>query len=262
MNRNRKICCWILLLLMMAMVPAARGESGRIQGAVWKDQTPDGMMDDEIRVEGAVIILEKKTEEGESEEIARTESDADGAYSLAVPESGTYRLRVELPPNYRFTFHGADSAVLPAQGSESFTPYFEAADGDVISLNIGTTRSKAAVTFMVYEDANGNGSRASAEKRLRNVRVGILYEYEGETYTVAETLTPTGGRITLEDLSPGTYRAYFEVPEGYRVGPMGRKFSGWHSCFTQEGNMGFTVPFTVNVRENQWVGAGVVRADE
>lgn len=262
MRWNKKLGCLTLALLLLAAVPAAWAEEGQVQGAVWLDKTPDGIMNDEGRVKNAAVILERKTETGEGEEVARAVTGPDGAYSLAIPEAGVYRLRIELPEKYHFTLHGQDSAALPIQGSVSRTPYFEAADGEEKTLNIGSTKGRASVTFMVFEDANGNGGRASAEKRLRNVRVGVAYEYDGETYTVAETLTPLGGRITLTYLSPGTYVAYFEVPEGYRVGPMGSKFSGWYNCFIQEGNLGYTVPFTVGIKDNQWVGAGVMRIAE
>jgi hypothetical protein len=263
MRRNQRLCCLTLVLLLLVSVPSAFAEEGRVQGTVWHDDTPDGLMNDEACVPGAVIVLEKMAGEGGITETARTESDENGFYSLTVPETGTYRLRVELPADYLvFSLFGQDSSVLPIQGSIGFTRYFETAGGENKTMNIGASKSSGAtVTIVVYNDANGNGSRASGEKLLSNVRVGLLYEYEGETWTVAE-LTPsfvTKYGIRLKFLSPGTYRAYFEVPKGYRVGPMGSKFSGWYSCFTQEGDMAYTVPFTVGLRDNQYIGAGVMK---
>lgn len=250
---------WAAALVLLLTLTAALAEDGEVRGTVWVDKTPDGLWDGEPTVKNVTVILEKTEAEGDEKEIARAVTERDGAFALTASEPGDYRLRIELPEEYHFTLHGLDSMALPIQGGVGYTPVFSLEAGEIRNMNIGTTKGRASVTFMVFEDANQNGGRASAEKRLSHVRVGVLYEYEGQTYTVAETTTPVGGRITLTHLSPGTYRAYFEMPEGYRAGPMGTKFSGWYNCFTQEGNLGLTVPFTVGIGDNQWVGAGVVK---
>ena len=216
MRTNKIIFCLVfVLLLLLAVIPSVLAEEGKVQGTVWLDKTPDGVMDDAGRLAKITVILQKKVAEGDAEEVARTVSEADGAYSIAIPEAGTYRLRIELPSRYYFTIHGQDSSALPAQGHASCTPWFDAADGEEKTLNIGATETSAIVTFMVFVDEDGNGTRANAEQWLSKVRVGLIYEYEGETYTIVDTIKPYDLPFALKHLSIGTYRAFFEVPEGY-----------------------------------------------
>ena len=166
---------------------------------------------------------------------------------------------MRLPSEYRFTIHGLDSAALPAKGSAGYTPFFRVEAGEMKQVNIGATRTQAYVTVMVFEDLNRNGGRASAEPRIPNVHIQLIYDYEGETYVVTEIVTPVGGRLTTGELSPGTYRARLILPKKYEVGPLGTTFSGWYNCFVpDEEGTGVTREFTLGAKDNQWLGAGMV----
>ena len=179
----------ILILIMGIFCAQAEGmpaedvpaEGAQISGQVWVESDIDGLMlKGEAALSKAKITLEQKTADGSIVAMAEQTTARDGLFAFSVPQSGEYRLYIELPYNYQFTMHGGDSAALPAQKNKSYTPFFTLEDGQMLTANIGTTRYTCYLSMYAFEDLNTNGGRMQTEPQIRNVIIDLLYEYNGE----------------------------------------------------------------------------------
>lgn len=256
---------WILLLLsalfLCLFLGGAQAEGGRVSGLVWLDKTPDGEISGgEGGFANARVILEGTDANGEAVMVNDTLTPKSGDYLFEDVPAGTYRLRVELPSDTRFSLHGGASDALPAQGGISYTPYFTVQDGQSAVLNIGVTKANTAVSFIAFEDVNANGGRMSSEPVIRGARVDLLYTYEGESYVVASGITDKQGQLALRELSPATYTARVTLPDHFVIGPTGQKINSFYNCFlANDDNTGYTEPFFVEAKETAGLGIGAVR---
>lgn len=259
-KKTRWFLLWIAVMLAMP-VWAVQGQGGQVSGLVWLEKNVDGAFSNESGLAGAVVTLEQQAEDGGVTDIAQAVTGRNGNYSLSVPDAGDYRLRIELPAEYRFTLHGLASDALPAQGRVSYTPVFHVSGGQNVTKYIGATKSFATITVIAFEDLNANGGRMNSEPAVSGAQVDVLYAYAGETYVVTSELVGRDGQAIIRELSPGTYRVRISLPENYAVGPLGQKVSGWYNCFLPEtADTGITDPITVYAKDNMGVGAGMVRA--
>lgn len=249
------------MLLLIFGVQGALAEAGQISGMVWVDKTPDGVIaGNEGGLSGARVTLETKDAEGKSQVAKNATASKSGEFLFDGLAAGEYRLRVEVSKEYHFTLHGKDSAVLPAQGNASYTPWFTLGEGESRKVNAGATKSACLVSVIAFEDANVNGGRMETEPTVRGVPVQVVYEYEGETYVVASDNTDRSGLAVMRDLSPATYRVRAVYPEHYTAGPVGQKMNTYYNCLAaDENNVGLSEPFTLAAKESLGLGIGVVR---
>ena len=249
------------MLLLVLGVQGAMAEGGQVSGVVWVDKTPDGVMAaNEGGLSGAKVTLEMKDAEGNAQVAKNTTASKSGEFQVDGLAAGEYRLRVEATKEYHFTLHGLDSAALPAQGNVSYTPWFTLGENESRQVNAGVTKTACLVSVIAFEDVNLNGGRMESEPLVRGIPVELLYEYEGETYTVASAVTDKEGQAVMRDLSAGTYRLRVAYPEHYTAASVGQKINTFYNCLAaDENNIGLSEPFTLAAKASIGMGAGLVR---
>ena len=255
----------LILLLLLAVLFAvsavtAAAEGGRVQGVVWLDKTVDGVMDGEPGVEDVKITLEKKSDSARPAVAGNATTSRTGEFAFGDLEDGEYRLGIQVPKGYIFSYHGKDSAAMPASGRFTYTLYFSVSAGETAVKNIGLTRTECGLAFTAFEDVNMNAGRMSTEPAVRGVRIELIYAFEGQEYLVASASTDKQGEAVISSLTPGTYYARAILPEHFVIGPMGDKINSFYNAFhPKEDFTGFTDPFTLEPRKTMGLGVGLVR---
>ena len=254
---------WMLLifsLLLAVGLSAAQAAGGNVSGMVWVEKTVDGERIGESGFSGAKVTLEQRKDGGVLAAVGAVTTDQDGEFAFSAVQDGEYRLRVEVTSDYRFTLFGLDSDALPAQGNVSYSPYFSIQNGRPVEKNFGITKNYATVSVVAFEDSNANGGRMTSEPLLRNVRVEVLYEYEGDWMVVASASTDQDGEAVIRELSPAVYRLRVALPGNYVFGPLGQKINLFYNCILPVGdNLGMSDPFMAETRETVGMGIGAVK---
>jgi hypothetical protein len=106
------IRCSYALLLLTLLIACNKGANGTAVGSpnasspaslgnlVWLDSNRDGIQDpDEVGVKGVTVELN----DAQGAQVATAITDADGHYSFAGLEPGTYSLRFDLPADFLFS---------------------------------------------------------------------------------------------------------------------------------------------------------------
>ena len=251
----------LAMLLLLLGVQSALAENGQVYGIVWVDKTADGVIGGgESGLSGAKVTLEIKDENGKAQVAVNTTSSKSGDFLFSGLKAGEYRLRIELAKEYHFTLQGLDSFMLPAQGNVSYSPWFSLSENEQRQLNAGATKSSCSVNVIAFEDLNENGGRMQTEPLMRSVLVEVVYEYQGETYMIASGITDRDGQALIKNLSPGTYRVRVTFPDHFTAGPLGQKINTFYNCvIPDENNIGFSEPFTLDIKESIGMGVGMVR---
>ena len=256
---------WIVLigcLLLLILGAAGAMAEGQVSGTVWVEKTIDGRYDsgENAYGSGAKITLEKRYPNSQNDQYINRMSDQSGVFVFSGLAAGEYRMRIEVMNEYRFTAHGADSCILPSQGNIGYTPYFTVRDGVNLTMNVGLTKTYCAVSLIAFVDENSNGGRLQQEPLVQGVQAEVLYEYAGETYVIASSVTNYQGEAVLRDLSPGTYRVRVTLPNNLVIGPMGQKINTFYNCFyANADNTGISDSFTLAAKESVGMGIGLVR---
>jgi hypothetical protein len=118
---------------------------------------------------------------------------ADGSYTFAGLEPGTYRIRQDLPEGMVQTTPNPDDITI--EGDEDVT---DVDFGDFILISISGAK---------FRDANGNGVRNAGEPGLQGWTIYIDANNNG-VLDAGETRTTTdiNGNFSFENLGPGTHR--------------------------------------------------------
>lgn len=259
--RTHKIL-WIFLTLLLLLPILAQAEGGQISGKVWLESTIDGKMAaNESLVSGAVITLEQQLSDGSFAALDSAMTGNDGAYNFRVAAAGAYRLSVQLPTEYRFTMPEADSAALPAQGSQSRTNVYALADGQSLTLNFGATKHNGGFNLIAFVDENANGGRLTSEPLLRGVVINVYYDNYGKKLLIATGTTDKDGECNITSLTPATYTLEAVLPENYALSAIGKKINSFYNCFyPNDDGTGYTEPLTLEPKTSMAVGVGVVKA--
>ena len=249
-----------LALFLAVGLSSAQAAGGNVSGTVWVEKTVDGEWIGESGFSGARVTLEERREDGALVSLGSVTTNNNGEYYFSSVPDGEYRLRVEVGSEYRFTLFGLDSDALPAQGGASASPYFSVQNGRSVEKNFGITKNYATVSVVAFEDSNANGGRMTSEPLLRNVRVEVLYEFEGDWLVVASAVTDKDGEAVIRELSPATYQLRVSLPGNYTFGPLGQKINLFYNCVWPVGdNLGMSDPFVAETRETVGLGIGAVK---
>ena len=201
---------------------------------VWEDLNGNGLQDGgEPGVEGVTVILF----DAASNELARTQSDADGHYLFFMdPFAGTATPGKASVPTFVY-FLGYDPASTPGYIPTQQTGGDERADSNVrssgisepiellagehdLTRDIGLVRP-VDITGYLWEDLNQDGSPTN--EVLENSGLGgapiqlIRINPDGSESVVETVITersgPGTGRYEFESVPPGTYRLEVNVEE-------------------------------------------------
>jgi len=253
----------LLLLILCCLLPlTALAGTGEISGRAWLDSAGSGIYSPEekplAKVTVALCALDAA---GKETKVAQQTTDAEGNYRFDGLDAGQYLLRAALPADHQFiTPHDGSSVMLPAAGTESRTLPITLANGQTITnAHIGASKGSCYIRAILFEDANQNGGRSTAEAALRGVAVSLLYEAEGEWIEIAQEKTDGEGSATFWKLTPGTYRVAVTLPDPYIIGPLGEKINAWYNCIPpRDGSYGISDPQTVTRGNSLGMGVGAV----
>ncbi|MEA4848124.1 MAG: Ig-like domain-containing protein, partial [Clostridiaceae bacterium] len=176
---------------------------GTVSGIVFEDKNGNGQQDaGESGIAGVKVRI---TESGSGMPEPDITTDANGAYSMAVPTGST---KVE---------------ILPAAGYVLTTP---GKNDQTLTVNHNTEtkadksgyRAVGSVTGLVFEDADGDGIKDDSETGIAGVTVTIT-DMDGKVYT---RTTGAGGTYTVDNIPVGTALVAVTGPEGYALTTAGK----------------------------------------
>ena len=240
---------------------------GHIGDRVWRDDNGDGVQEDgEPGVSGVTVILH----DANGKEVARTTTDANGAYSFDDLPFGDYTVQFQAPDGTHFTTQGAgsdpskDSDADPSTGSTStitLTPQHPI-DDDVDAGLI----QRGSLGDKVWFDSNGDGIQDSGEPGVSGVTVHLL-DKDGKPIVDADgkevvTTTDKDGNYLFSDLPLGDYRIKVDVPAGDGVTQEGAGTDrSADSDIDSAGNSG-VVSLTLDQPNRRDIDAGLIDAPQ
>ncbi|MBC1562267.1 SdrD B-like domain-containing protein [Listeria booriae] len=192
-----------------AKVQALQAGTGSVSDAMFEDLNGNNVKDaGEKGVAGISITLYSDS----GQVVASTTTGADGTYSFANLEAGTYYLHVDLstiPANERlFTTSGINSQ----DGNSS---YFTIADGQTVTgYHFGFSPQVGQIASYIWNDKNANGYKDAGEDGIANVTVGLFDIYGVQ---VATTTTDADGNYRFESVNPGQYYEKVQTPQGMKI---------------------------------------------
>ena len=179
--------------------------TGRIRGNVFSDADADGARDaGETALAGARVYLDANGNDRFDGSEKSVVSDADGAYTFEGLSSGNYTVRLVPPDGFVRT--------APSAGSYAVT----LGAGQTVTLRSFGAAPQARITGRVFDDADGDGTKDSAEANLAGWRVFADANDNGKL-DAGESWWQTGsnGTYSLVGLRPGTYTVRLEVLSGW-----------------------------------------------
>ena len=259
----RKALPVLLLLMLCCLLPlGAQAGTAQVSGYTWYDSSGNGLFLDGARMLPKVAItLCQTAEDGSEIRVAQQITKADGHYSFEGLNAGWYYLRASLPDGHQFIapLEGG-SVILPAAGQISCSLPFELSEGQVMdAAHVGASKATSFIKVYVFEDANQNGGRSTAEALLRGVNIGLYYQIDDQWLLLDERKSNKDGVVDFWDLTPGTYRLSADLPDGYIIGPLGQKINGWYNCIPPcDSGFGLSDPIEAPRGGSTGVGVGAV----
>jgi len=189
---------------------------GSIAGTVFNDQNGDGARSaGEAGLRGWVVYADGNDNGRLDRGEAWTVSSRNGEYRLAV-SAGTHTIREVVPDGWQTT--------IPAQGAYSVSV---ARRTTVTGADFGNQQAIAAVSGIVFNDADGDGSRDAGELGQAGWRVfadangnGALDSGEASVLTSRDgsyRLTLTPGSYTIREVSTDGWQTTTPNDAGYGV---------------------------------------------
>jgi len=179
--------------------------TGSISGRVFKDRDSDGVRDDNDAGHAAVRVyvdknLNKKLDFSEISVL----TDANGRFTLPGLEAGTHRIREIVPKGFRRSSPASYYDVNLSAGEN---------DGGKL---FGNTQ-KAQIRGFVFRDKDGDGMFADSEPGLKNFRVFIDANKNGELDDELSTKTADDGSWAFNNLDAGEYIVRVLKKDGFKA---------------------------------------------
>lgn len=148
-----------------------RTAGGLVSGSVWNDSNANGIRESNEGTLAARTVYADLDDDGApGVDEPRATSFSDGNYQLLIPTAGTFNVRQVLPAGWQQTApaSAAGHSVTVTLGA---TGASYAAGSRITGRNFGARGTTFTVSGLVYNDADANGSRGSAEAVLGGWRV-------------------------------------------------------------------------------------------
>jgi len=176
-----------------------------LNSSVFDDLDGDGLRSKtELGLAGVnVALLQTDAKTGATREVAMVTTEADGRYSLADLDLGTYSLRYDFPVAKSVRLKAVPDV---AEGDVIFDPLtresslFEL-DGATVPVIRASVEVSSGIRGLAWAD-DGDGVRAEAEQGVAGVPVE-LFTAIGEK--VAETMSGEKGSVNFDGLDSGDY---------------------------------------------------------
>jgi hypothetical protein len=180
---------------------------GGISGVVFRDADFDGARDKaEAGIAGVKIYVDANgNDRFDSGERSGT-TDAAGRYTLAVPVSGTYTVRMVTPAGYLRSVPPAGKYVVKLGAGQS-----------VSGRDFGAAPA-GSISGRVFNDLDGDGVKDASEGGAAGFRVYLDANSNGR-FDSGETsvLTGSGGTYTFAGLRPGVHVVRYASPVGWKL---------------------------------------------
>lgn len=182
---------------------------------VWEDLNANGIQEPgEPGLKDVTIIITGENLYNESV-VDTTFSEEDGFYIISNVLPGRYTIAVDAHGDYFETPKFATTNDLDSDLKDGKTEEFDIISNEVNNtIDFGFYR-KSSIRGLVWEDINGNGIRELNEPFLKDVSVSIE-GYSGEgTFIDLNVITDSTGVYIFEDLVPGSYKLFLNIPFSY-----------------------------------------------
>lgn len=257
MLKNRHLALLILMLIALlglSMTSLASDSGSSVEGYLFIDKNFDGFMDEgESRISGIKLSLMQGAQEVQS-----LRTNENGSFSFSDVKAGEYTVQVRLLDDYIPTrYQGEGSRLIPSSGPVSRTAPFLVSSGLPYKLNLGAINGQngSFIRAVAFGDDNLNGGRFSSEPLLRDVKVELLSQIDGQFYVVESGETDREGTVTLPRVAPGEYVLAATMFGDYVIGPIGSKINlFYNTILPSEGSYGRSAPFILPPEE-AWVWA-------
>lgn len=204
MLKNRHLALLILMLIALlglSMTSLASDSGSSVEGYLFIDKNFDGFMDEgESRISGIKLSLMQ----GE-QEVQSLRTNENGSFSFSDVKAGEYTVQVRLLDDYIPTrYQSEGSRLIPSSSPVSRTAPFLVSSGLPYKLNLGAINGQngSFIRAVAFGDDNLNGGRFSSEPLLRDVKVELLSQIDGQFYVVESGETDREGTVTLPRVAP------------------------------------------------------------
>ena len=191
--------------------------AGSIAGAVRVDDDGDGVIASGAQTLPGVKVVLLRAQDGHTEPVAETITDAQGEYAFDSLYAGKYSVLFELGGEWTFTRHGADSCVYGAVSQSGGSRVFDLAPGEQKQgLDAGVTLP-AQLTVTVFMDTHVDGQKSTYEEGLEGVSISLIRLEDGEEAESVTYRTGEDGSIVFAGVSPGEYVLSYQMPGLWRA---------------------------------------------
>ncbi|MGH7177475.1 MAG: SdrD B-like domain-containing protein, partial [Tepidisphaeraceae bacterium] len=186
-----------------------------ISGTVFDDLDGDGVRDSgEPGLGSATAFIDANNDGKLGDGETNVTSSSSGSYRFSNLNSGTYRVRLDVPNGRRLT----------TPGTASFN--ITLAAGEQSSSNVFGSTTMAILRGTVFEDTDGDGVKDANEQGMEGVIVFIDKDNDG-VFDAAERsrVTTSTGAYRFTNLAPGTYNIRIAPTSGFsQTAPPGGLF--------------------------------------
>ncbi len=178
-----------------------------VTGTVYQDNDFSGTLNGKEKIVTGYLV---KLLDTDGNTVAMDKTSVKGKYELTDIPPGDYTLSVTAMKGYAFTRLGEGNVILNRTNGEGYSEVFhlgirENKTGmDIGMIQPGTVRGS------VFADKNDNGIRDDGENGLPGVKVRLISEEEGETFSAE---IGEDGNYLFDAIMPGTYYLEYTLPE-------------------------------------------------
>ena len=180
-------------------------KTGSLKGTLWLDANSNGKKDSgEKGLTGATLTLTSV-----ALQIKRTaKPNASGEYSFTGLQPGNYKLSVQLPSGYIFTYPGTSAlSSISSSGELAANVQVE----KTVTMNPIGAMPAASLSLTLYVDGNENGKLDSGETLLSGASVTAVQNGD----KVATVKTNQKGVANFATLRSGSVTLECDLPSGY-----------------------------------------------
>lgn len=200
---------------MFGLLEIERG--AKISGQVRIDENGDGLLDAQAKSLADVTVKLLQVEDGHTQTVAQTQTDAEGQYTFDMLASGDYSVLFELPDEWAFTRYSEDSKVYGAAAASGSTERFALEPGShAAEINAGVT-IPASLAVHVFKDSQFDGQKGVYEEMLAGVSVSLIRVENGEDVQEMTVVTAADGIAAFDHVSPGDYVLAYQMPDAWRT---------------------------------------------
>lgn len=234
--------------------------SAAVRGTVRIDDDGDGVIGENAQTLAGVSVALLRARDGHTEEVARTQTGADGAYAFDNLYPGEYSVLFELADGWTFTKYGEDSLVYGAVSGSGSTRGFTLVPGQPQDgIDAGVTLS-AQLTVTVFKDTQYNGQMGAYEELFGGVSVSLIRLEGGEDAEMISYRTDEQGTVVFGGISPGEYVIAYQLPGQWRATKQVSAQTASAPVSNVPASMvssGRSMPFTLSMGQNvrMYIGA-------